>query len=651
MMRQFFNIEKMKKRIENQTVERLVWCIVSIFLCWTQVQNYHEYIFWQKIWIISAVGAYYCVKLGFFQKRKRILCGIATILGIALTMHMVKTNFYMYYYYLNLPLGVFITIVANLYILVIYNAVKEKRIPLEIGPSIVLVFWLLMKQTSVYDYKQYYFYVLLSLLPLIMMRKEKQENSSILKGILDGMCIGFFVTQGYAWMHRPYNYSTLRYIGFAIVCTTMSRIYISYFAAWLIKYVQLSRQKKTVWSTAFRLFAWITATFILSLQYLTGSRSAVLAMIFVTAVAIAVRYLPDRSIEDWKWIGRIGLWLVNCCCIGLVSLALFPTAYATVRYIPAYVNQPDYMNYTGYRMGSRPIQVWGEYFDKDNEYDYDSVMENESIDSVKYATFEESVEHNLGRIIPGAGEYLTEVLSSDLWFSGQIRAEYYLEQGEYSQNYYRSIIKELERRYISNNSNTKKDEDSKKSLLDVYDIILQKVLSTLVLRIDAEVVDAKDGNQILSRGDSPDYPWYTKEEYPGNGMTLRLAIHEYSIGKLNREGHKQGSFNMWATSSNVQPHAHNIFLIEGYDFGIPSMIMMFLFLGITLLVAMYNVLRRGMVEYLLPVLLIVGITVFGWFESGFTYKDETFMWVTLCSVFTNMVYNDRRRICEEQGLV
>lgn len=634
------------EKAQNYTLERLVWCIATIFMCWTQVQNYHEYIFILQIYIMSAVGAFYCLKLGGFEKKKRPLCGVATVLGIGLTLYLVKSNFYVNYYYLNLPLGIFVTVLLNLYVLVIWYAVKERRFPFEVSPSILLIFLLLIKQTSIYDYKSYYLYILLSFLPFIMMKKGERTCASVLKGILDGICIGFFVIQGYAWKHRPYNYNALRYTGISNACTTMSRIYLSYFAAWMIRYVQLACRKWGIWNGILRVFSWITATFILSLEYLTGSRSAVLAMMLMTVIAVAVRYLRFKD-AWWKWIGKAVLWIVNCACVGLVSLALFPTAYASVRYLPAYSNQPDYMNYTGYRMRSRPIQVWGEYFFPDNEYNEFSVMENEAVDSVKYATFEESVNHNLGRIIPGAGVFLKRVLASDLLYSGRIRAEYYLEQGVYNQAEFDEQMWYLE--YLYGSKEDSEDNvtgdvlEIDNKITQVYLELLEKILSSLVLRIDAEdmVANSMEEAMSISKGDSPEHPWYTED--PDNGMGLRLAIHEYAISKLNKEGHKEGSFAMWVTSWNQQPHAHNIFLIAGYNFGIPTMIMMVLLFVVVFLVAMYNVLRLGKIEYLLPALLIAGVTVFGWFESGFTYKSEMMVWIFLCTIFTNVYKKDERK--------
>ena len=94
---------------------------------------------------------------------------------------------------------------------------------------------------------------------------------------------------------------------------------------------------------------------------------------------------------------------------------------------------------------------------------------------------------------------------------------------------------------------------------------------------------------------------------------------------------------MWITAGIQQPHAHNIFLIAGYNFGIPTMVLMGLLFLVTFLVAMYNVIRFGKTEYLLPALLVAGMTVFGWFESGFDYKSGLMMWVFLCVIFTDVL--------------
>ena len=37
--------------------------------------------------------------------------------------------------------------------------------------------------------------------------RKKGWEGGALNRLIDGMCIGFFLVQGYAWMHRPYNYS------------------------------------------------------------------------------------------------------------------------------------------------------------------------------------------------------------------------------------------------------------------------------------------------------------------------------------------------------------------------------------------------------------------------------------------------------------
>lgn len=643
---------KVLEKAQAYSLDRLVWCIATIALCWTEVQNYHRYIFWQQMWIMAGLGIFYCLKLGCLAKGKRIMCTVITAFGIWLTVQMVQTNFFVGYYYLNLPMGVLATVLMNFYALVIWEAVKERHFPVSIGPSLLLILWIVVKQSSVYDYRQFYLYMLIGLLPFMMMKKGIRTRSCVLNGILDGLCIGFFVIQGYAWMHRPYNYSAIRYTGISNACTTMSRIYLAYFVAWIIRYVQAARSKVNFFNVVFRVFAWLMAAFVLSMEYLTGSRSAVLAMILMTVLAVAVRYIRPKE-KWWKNIGKFILWPINCACIGMVSLALFPTAYASVRYLPAYFNEPDYVDITGYRLLSRPIQEWGERFGWNYEYENFSIKVDDDIYNPKYASFEECVTHNLGRIIPGADDFLKKSLKEELLDNGLKRVEYYYDQEYYNEEEYKWEVFCLQNSYgIANgfeHENDGKDEMSYGLLeldsivVTTYKKIIEKMLSNLVLCADAEgsLENAEAigiSRNISERGDSLENPWYTDEEYPGNGMALRMAIHEYAISKLNVEGHPDGSFCMWIKADYSQPHAHNIFLIEGYNFGIPSMILMALMFAVTAVVALYNAIRFGKAEYLLPVLLIAGITVFGWFETGFSYKTGIMAWVVLCVIFTDVIH-------------
>lgn len=637
---------KILEAAQEYSLDRLVWCIATIALCWTEVQNYHEYIFMLRMYALAGIGAFYCLKLGFFAKGKRILCGLVTLAGIYVTMDMIGKNFYATYKYMNLPLGIFLTVLANLYVLVIWNAIKERRIPFHIGPSLILILMLLAKQNSVYDYRQFYLYICISLLPFMMMKKGYRTRSCVLNGMLDGMCIGFFLIQGYAWMHRPYNYTDIRYTGISNACTEMSRIYLAYFAAWMIRYAQAARQKLNLFNGAFRVFAWLMAAFVLALEYLTGSRSAVLAMILMTIIAVAVRYIRVKD-KWWMRIGKLILWPINCACIGVVSLALFPAAYKTVRYLPAHFNEPVYVDVAGYRSDSVPIEKWGENFGWNFEYDEYAVKVDEEVDSVRYPGFAECVKHNLGRIIPGTEEFLREVLGENILESIVLRSEYYLEQGIYDQEKYDSEVAYWTSAYDlrSEGMGENKIEETENVIIQTYNVIIQKLLEALIFRADAEegiletslVQNTSGIEEVEERGDTPENPWYTAEEYPGNGMALRLAIHEYAISKLNNEGHPAGSFGMWVTSEDKQPHAHNIFLIAGYNFGIPTMVLMGLLFLVTFLVAMYNAIRFGRTEYLLPALLVAGMTVFGWFESGFDYKSGMMMWVFLCVIFTDVL--------------
>lgn len=664
---------KVLDKTQKYSLERLVWCLITIGFCWTEVQNYHRYVFWQQMYLMAGLGLFYCIKLGCFSKYKRVMCTGLSILGIGLTIYLVKINFFATYRYLNMPIGILTTVLLNLFALVLWDTIQTRHISIAIGPAVVLSLMMIVMQTSIYDYKRFYLYLLIGFLPFIFMEKGRQTRSSVLNGIIDGLCIGFFVIQGYAWMHRPYNFSQIRYTGISNACTEMSLIYLVYFAAWIIRYVQNARKKPNVWNVIGRVFCWFMATFVMALEYLTGSRSAVLAMILMTVIATAVRHMYIQQ-KWWKNLIGFVLWPINCACVGVISLALFPTAYASVRYLPAYFNAPDYVDSVGYRLHSRPIEKWGENFGWDFEYDEYAVKEGDGMDNPKYASFAESASSNLGRIIPGVEDYLEDVLSEKLYKSKMERIEYYLEEGIYSKErhhlesvYYNDIyiLEKEEVQFFGTDSgiigiyknivgnllnelvlDTDDELLAQNTFVQFWKTVFEKCFSDVVLRSDAQADDEifalEDIVFIGERGDSSENPWYSDEEYPGNGMALRNAIHQYAISKLNNTGHKEGSFEMWVTSDNAQPHAHNIFLIMGYDFGIPTMLLMILLFVSLAVTALYNIIRFGKTEYLLPLLLIVALTIFGWFESGFNYKSMIFGWVCWCSVFTDVLMDKKK---------
>lgn len=651
---------------QSYSLDRLVWCLVTIGFCWTEVQNYHRYIFLQQMYLMAALGIFYCIKLGCFSKYKRVMCACITGGGIWLTLHLVEINFFDTYYYLNVPIGVLATVLLNFAALLLWNMIQTHQYSIQIGPSIVLILMFIVMQTSIYDYKHFYFYILLGFLPLILMKKGIRTRSCVLNGVLDGLCIGFFIIQGYAWMHRPYNYSKIRYTGISNACTEMSRIYLVYFAAWIIRYVQNARKKINVWNGIGRVLCWIMAAFVLAMEYLTGSRSAVLAIILMTAIAMAVRHMYLQQ-KWWKNLLGLVIWPINCACIGIFSLALFPTAYASVRYLPAYFNAPDYVDAIGYRLHSKPIEEWGEDFHWDFEYDEYAIKQDDDIEHPLYASFAESATHNLGRIIPGVEEYLEKVFAEQLLETKLERIDYYYEVGIYTQSEYDHDQEYYTSRYTSKEKDT---EQSDNSIVQMYQGIMEKILLDCVVNIDEDTLrdnmvvqalknvlskyfsgkfvsgdaadvdalfDIEDGANIGERGDSSENPWFTYEEFPGNGMELRNAIHEYAISKLNNEGHTDGSFEMWVRPDMSQPHAHNIFLIMGYDFGIPTMILMILLFVSMAAVSLYNVIRFNKTEYLFPLLLVAAMTMFGWFESGFNYKSMVFGWICLSSIFTDVI--------------
>ena len=69
-------------------------------------------------------------------------------------------------------------------------------------------------------------------------------------------------------------------------------------------------------------------------------------------------------------------WLGNMAAIGCISLMLFSVAYASVRFLPALFDNPDYLDYNSDRKLSVIAKnLPGHEFDYNNEYNDLNIMQ------------------------------------------------------------------------------------------------------------------------------------------------------------------------------------------------------------------------------------------------------------------------------------
>lgn len=80
-------------------------------------------------------------------------------------------------------------------------------------------------------------------------------------------------------------------------------------------------------------------------------------------------------------------------------------------------------------------------------------------------------------------------------------------------------------------------------------------------------------------GSSSDNPLFSidDEKEKVNMTSVRIYIYKWYVESLNLWGHEKDD-GVWITYCNHHPHAHNVFLQIGYDFGIPMIGMVVVFL-------------------------------------------------------------------------
>ena len=114
-------------------------------------------------------------------------------------------------------------------------------------------------------------------------------------------------------------------------------------------------------------------------------------------------------------------------------------------------------------------------------------------------------------------------------------------------------------------------------------------------------------------------------------MDLRLAIHAWTWGKINLVGHANDSYAMYPSSWHIV-NPHNIFLNVGYYMGGVPMLFMFAAFIILIVTSLSSYWKTKELYQAVPALIIIGMTIFGWFETGFGYGNSYSILIYLCAM-------------------
>lgn len=193
----------------------------------------------------------------------------------------------------------------------------------------------------------------------------ERDFADLREGMIDGIILGFFLLQIYAYGYRPYD--EVRYKGAFANCIMAAMHYsVTYMAVLFKLHLLVQRGGSKLWKA----FYFIGAAGLLGFQLLTMTRTA-----WVATAVITVLYAGFVIKKQWKktW-GRI---LGYAAALGAAAVLLFPVVYATVRWLPPLRHHP----------------IWYE-----GEWSESKVQSSDAPISEKYISFEEVLQQLFGRV-------------------------------------------------------------------------------------------------------------------------------------------------------------------------------------------------------------------------------------------------------------
>lgn len=637
-------MERLRNSFKEKQWDRLFWCLLVAAFCWTDVADYHHFVYNKKLLLFSIAAIYSIIKLGGFKRKNLLLTVVSSSIGACLCGFLILTNYFSDYVYYNYTVGFLFVVVLAQYALLVKRIIKKGSIPKLSMPCVLLLLLFISIQLSPMSDVKIYQILFFLLLPYGCLELSNEENRQVWMGMIDGLCLGFVICQTYTFLYRPYvlTENGSRFKAFREYCTSAGVSYMQFYVGCFLKFGMAVRNRAGFFK---KMVLFVTSAFILSLMYLTGGRSPVLGSMAVTAVVV---YWMYQTKAKNKWLVK---WFVTCACIGVLSLALFPVAYAGTRYLPTIINNPDLQDSEGNRSNSFATQILKQQFLRNGEWSGWSVRAGDPADSYKYVTFEESLLETLGRIVPGLDRVLLPTYGDEVFAHKVKRLTRLHRAGKVNDveacgkimtycYYYEKDIppyyEEIVERYgydvgiIASNSDAAENhtEDSlcrRESLQKAA--LLQKVYA-------AAQEDAASENKKNGRGESVETGWF-EAQGTYSAMELRIALYTYTFRHFRLLGHEEGEFEMYYVKGEDEylGGPHNIFLHMGYQYGVPAMLLMLALFGMLAAKGWRAAKAPEEGYYLVSVLLVVAMTVFGSFEMGFSYGNSFTTIIFLSAVF------------------
>lgn len=193
----------------------------------------------------------------------------------------------------------------------------------------------------------------------------EKDAMTLRESIADGIILGFFILQIFAYGYRPYD--EVRYKGAFSGCNMAALHYLMTYVAVLFKLHFLRvKGSKRFW----KIFYFVGAAGVLGFLLLTMTRTT-----WIIAALLTVMYgiLVMRNL----WGEKVYRILLSGVALAVATALLFPAVYATVRWLPPLRHHPVW--YAG-------------------EWSEGKVQSSDPATSDKYVSFEEVLSRMFGRI-------------------------------------------------------------------------------------------------------------------------------------------------------------------------------------------------------------------------------------------------------------
>lgn len=212
---------------------------------------------------------------------------------------------------------------------------------------------------------------------------EAQEENVMWDALANGIIIGFFALQIWAYGFRPYDevrylgpYSNTNMTALFYLITYAMVLYRIYVLRWKGKCGMASPKK---WVNIFqKIFYYVLAGGLISFTFFTICRTALLVLVGMT---VLVGIIADL----WLLRDKARRLILRWAALTLCAIVTFPCVYGTIRYLPCILH--------------RPVWFYAEYSES-------KVHSYEPWDSTKYISLEEFLEEAVARLGYGGGAVL-----------------------------------------------------------------------------------------------------------------------------------------------------------------------------------------------------------------------------------------------------